>query len=96
MPPNVHSEGIGDKGVIRQVPDAHGREVPSHKELSQVRALVVCSTLVLSWPMKSKWGARAGPGVFEGVWSEESVVGRRGQRERSGGYPYFPCAVVTW
>lgn len=53
------SEGIGDKGVIRQ---AHGREVPSHKELSQVRALVVCSTLVLSRPMKSKWGARAGPG----------------------------------
>ena len=26
----------GDKGVIRQVPDAHGREVPSLKVLQQV------------------------------------------------------------
>ena len=28
MPPNMHSEGIGDKGVIRQDPDAHGNGVP--------------------------------------------------------------------
>ena len=27
----VHSEGIGDKGMNRQVPGAPGREVPSQK-----------------------------------------------------------------
>ena len=27
----MHSEGIGDKGVNRQVPDAHGRKVTQPK-----------------------------------------------------------------
>ena len=57
----VHSEGIGGKGVNRQVPGAHGREVPSQKVRSPSRALRgPCWTWVLSWRLGSGGGGRRG------------------------------------
>lgn len=55
----MHSEGIGDKGVNRQVPAAHGRKVPSQKVRSQVPTVehcVDCNSLLASGKWRGGFG----------------------------------------